>query len=86
MKAMRQLLCIRAAPGPYLLASICTMTCLDLSSTQGCTEQGLADPGFKVLESCICRGIPVSLGQLFMEEHCFSRQTGDEWLQVVYQS
>ena len=80
-KAMGQLLCIRAAPSLYLLASIYTMTGLDLVIVhKGCIEQGLADPGFEALESCICREVPIQLGKLFMEEHCFGGQARNKGL------
>ena len=42
---------------------------------QGSIEKGLADPVFKVLEGCICKGIQIPFSKLFPEEHCFGGQT-----------
>ena len=53
---------------------------------QSSIEEGLADPGFEILEGCICRWVPVLLSKLFTESCCFGGQTSDEGLQVVYQS
>ena len=66
------LLWIRTAPSLYLLVSICTMTGFDLSC-QGSIEEGLADPGFEMLEHRVCRGIPIPLSKLFSQAHCFGR-------------
>ena len=64
-KAMGQLLWMRVAPSPYSLVSVCTMKGFDLSQhARVALREGLTDPGFEVLECCICTGIPIPIGKL----------------------
>ena len=38
-----------------------------------------------MLECCICRRVPIPLGELFLKECGFSRKTRNKWLQIVNQ-
>ena len=56
----------KAVPSPYSLGSVCTTRLTSVIVHQDSTEQGLAGPDFEALEDCICRGVPVPFGMVFM--------------------
>ena len=69
-KAIGLLLFMRAAPKLYLLVSILHYDMLILVTVhKGSTEEGLADPGFKAMEDCICQEVPVTFGKLFSQKN-----------------
>ena len=53
---------------------------------EGGIEEGLADPGFKVLEGCIHKGVPIPFVEMFSQEHSFSEKALYEGLQIVNQT